>query len=112
MRRTMIALLCGMVGAVGLHAYSAKGMVAYKKLCKECHGSGFKGAAMLESDEWERMFAEGAKRLRALHDGDARAMEVLKSRYFRKRLVPLGRFLRNNGRDMGVVRSCDGLNCG
>ncbi|WP_456402674.1 hypothetical protein [Hydrogenimonas sp.] len=112
MKKRLLTLLCCMVGSVGLHAYSAKGMVAYKKLCKECHGSGFKGAAMLESDEWEEMFAEGAKRLKAVHSNDAEATKVLKSRYFRKRVVPLGRFLRNNGRDMGVVRSCDGLNCG
>ena len=105
------ALLC-MVCTIALHAYSAKGMVAYKKLCKQCHGSGFKGAAMLTSDEWEEMFAEDAKKLRKAHAGEPDAIRVLDSGYFRRHIRSLGTFLRNNGSDMGVVRSCDGLNCG
>ncbi len=104
--------LCCMVATMGLHAYSAKGMVAYKKLCKQCHGSGFKGAAMCESDEWEAYFENNAEKLRAVHAEDDEAKKILDSRYFKRHFQTLGNFLRNNGRDMGVVRSCDGMNCG
>ena len=98
--------------AILAHAYSAKGMVAYKKLCSYCHGPAFKGAAMLNSDEWEELFANDAAKLKALHKNNKEAMKKLKSSYFKRRFKYLAPFLRNNGRDMGVVRSCDGLNCG
>ncbi len=112
MRRALLFCIGSMVLGVSLHAYSAKGMVSYKKLCKHCHGSGYKGAAMLTSDEWEEMFAQKAKRLKEVHKNDAEAKKVLESPYFKRRMEALGKFLRNNGSDMGVVRSCDGLNCG
>ncbi len=111
-KRIFCLTICSMVAALGLHAYSAKGMVAYKKLCKQCHGSGFKGASMCESDEWEEYFADNAAKLKHVHAQDAKARKVLKSGYFKRHFVPLGKFLRNNGRDMGVVKSCDGMNCG
>ncbi len=97
---------------IGAHAYSAKGMTAYKKLCKQCHGSGFKGAAMLTSDEWDEMFKAEAKRLKKVHKNDPDAEKILNSSYFKRRMDALGKFLHNNASDMGVVRSCDGLNCG
>ena len=112
MKRWFVTAICCTIGALGLHAYSAKGMVAYKKLCKQCHGSGFKGAAMCESDEWEAYFADGAKKLHEVHASEPDAKRVFDSRYFRRHFETLGKFLRNNGRDMGVVRSCDGMNCG
>jgi len=112
MKKVLVSIILCMAGTVAVEAYSAKGMVAYKKLCKHCHGSGFKGAAMLTSDEWEEMFVKEAKRLKELHENDAEAKKVMESPYFERRKDALGRFLRNNGSDMGVVRSCDGLNCG
>ncbi|WP_201338634.1 MULTISPECIES: hypothetical protein [unclassified Nitratiruptor] len=92
--------------------YSSKGMNAYKKLCSLCHGPAFKGAAMLNSDEWDAMFANGAKKLRTLHKEFPKALKKLNSSYFKRRGKYLHKFLHNNGRDFGVVRSCDGLNCG
>ncbi len=112
MKKMFLAILVCLAGITGAHAYSAKGMVAYKKLCKQCHGSGFKGAAMLTSDGWEEMFASEAEKLKSAHEDYDEAMEVLRSPYFERRLDALGKFLRDNGSDMGVVRSCDGLNCG
>ncbi|BBG65474.1 hypothetical protein NNO_0771 [Hydrogenimonas sp.] len=112
MKKILMSIIVLTAGAVALEAYSAKGMVSYKKLCKQCHGSGFKGAAMLTSDEWEEMFEDRAKRLKEVHKDDPDAGKVMKSPYFKRRMEALGRFLRNNGSDMGVVRSCDGLNCG
>jgi hypothetical protein len=104
--------ICSIFATTSLYAYSAKGMVAYKKLCKQCHGSGFKGASLLESDAWEEMFDNHAQKLRKVHANDPDATKVLNSNYFKRHNQSLGKFLRNNGRDMGVVRSCDGLNCG
>jgi len=112
MKRWLIMAICSIFYTIGLHAYSAKGMVTYKKLCKQCHGSGFKGAAMLESDEWEEMFMNNAAKLKKVHANEPDAVKVLDSGYFKRHFEALGKFLRNNGRDMGVVRSCDGLNCG
>ncbi|WP_457592088.1 hypothetical protein [Hydrogenimonas sp.] len=112
MKKITLSIILCMLGMTGLQAYSAKGMVAYKKLCKHCHGSGFKGAAMLTSDGWDEMFASKAKKLKAVHSGDEDAKKVLDSPYFKRRIESLGKFLHNNGSDMGVVRSCDGLNCG
>ncbi len=110
--RWAVALLCSVFATVGLHAYSAKGMVTYKKLCKHCHGSGFKGSSMLTSDEWEEVFANGAKKLKRIHADDPDAKKAIDSKYFKRHYESLGKFLRNNGSDMGVVRSCDGMNCG
>jgi len=112
MRLLIITAICCLFGNISLNAYSAKGMITYKKLCKHCHGSGFKGAAMLESDEWEEMFENRAEKLKKVHSNEPNAMKVLNSGYFKRNFEALGKFLRNNGRDMGVVRSCDGLNCG
>jgi len=98
--------------SIACFAYSARGMVAYKKLCSFCHGPAFKGAAMLNSDEWDEVFARDAKKLKEIHKNDPNAMKKLDSSYFKRRSKYLRRFLHNNGRDMGVVRSCDGLNCG
>lgn len=112
MEKSVLLAISALFVATSLNAYSAKGMVAYKKLCKHCHGSGFKGAAMLTSDEWEEMFVKKAKKLKEVHKSDSEANKVMESPYFKRRMDALGRFLRNNGNDMGVVRSCDGLNCG
>jgi len=112
MKQWLIFIICSFFYIGSLHAYSAKGMVTYKKLCKQCHGSGFKGAAMLESDDWEEMFMNNAAKLIKVHTNDPDAIRVIDSGYFKRHFESLGKFLRNNGRDMGVVRSCDGLNCG
>ena len=92
--------------------YSAKGMVAYKKLCSHCHGPAFKGAAMLFSEEWDEVFKNRAKKLKYLHKTFPKAIKKIESNYFKRRSQYLKNFLHNNARYMGVVRSCDGLNCG
>ena len=108
MRLFMLALCVPLF----VFGYSAKGLNAYKKLCVHCHGPAFKGAAMLYSDEWKEIFANNAEKLRNIHKDDPKAMRYLNTNYFKRRINNLMRFLKNNARDMGVVRSCDGLNCG
>ncbi len=108
MKILLAAILCSLC----VWGYSTKGMVTYKKLCSLCHGPAFKGAAMLNSDEWDEMFADDARRLKAIHKKDPKALEKLNGSYFERHVKYLAPFLRNNGRDTGAVRSCDGLNCG
>ncbi len=109
----MKKIICGtLLVPMMLLAYSAKGLNAYKKLCVHCHGPAFKGAAMMYSDEWSELFADGAKKLKKIHADNQKAMKYLEMNYFKRRGKHLKRFLMNNARDMGVVRSCDGLNCG
>lgn len=110
--RTSVGILLVCLFAATAWGYSAKGMIAYKKLCKTCHGSGFKGAAMATSEEWEEYFADNAVSLRKVHEEDPEALEVIDSDYFKRRSKYLGPFLINNGSDTGAVRSCDGMNCG
>ncbi|GEM_PF-2883072 len=106
-----IALLFITIVSIG-YSYSAKGMVTYKKLCYSCHGPAFKGAAMMESHEWRSLFANKATGLKALHENSQKAIERLNSSYFNRRAQALENFLINNARDKGIVRGCDGLNCG
>ena len=42
--------------------YSEQGIVTYKRLCKQCHGNPYKGAAMRKGKEWKRLFKGGDKR--------------------------------------------------
>jgi len=109
MRRVAIVSL---VIPMAMQAYSYKGLNAYKKLCKQCHGPAFKGAAMMYSDEWKKLFANGAQKLKALHANDKKAMQKLNSNYFQRRSTYLKHFLMKNARDMGVIPSCNALNCG
>ena len=104
--------LGALVVPIVIFAYSAKGLNAYKKLCVHCHGPAFKGAAMMYSDEWSDLFANGAMKLKKVHADNKKAMRYLETNYFKRRGKYLKHFLMNNARDMGVVRSCDGLNCG
>ena len=106
-RLVLVAIL-----SVFAFAYSSKGLSAYKKLCAQCHGPAFKGAAMLYSDEWEEMFANGAKKLKKVHLQNEKAINSIESNYFKRRGKYLKKFLFKNARDFGVVRGCDALNCG
>lgn len=106
------SLLIAALLATYSFAYSAKGMVTYKKLCSSCHGPAFKGAAMLESEEWKEMFDNSAQNLKNIHKNDKSATKKINSSYFERRMKALRDFMMNNARDKGVVRSCDGLNCG
>lgn len=56
--------------------YDTAGMAAYKKLCKECHGSPYKGAAMHTQSEWKKYFRSDAKRLIAAHADEPKAQPV------------------------------------
>jgi hypothetical protein len=101
--------------AASLHArqnYSEQGIKTYLKLCKQCHGNPYKGAAMLKKREWKRLFEKGDEKIYALHAKNEKALTVLNSSYYQNRRRHLVKFLVSSGSDSGVVPACDGNFCG
>jgi len=92
--------------------YSERGIITYKKLCKQCHGNPYKGAAMLKKKQWKRMFKDNDKKFIAVHMKNEKAMKVLKKSYYKNRRKHLMKFLISSGSDSGVVPACDGNFCG
>lgn len=112
MRSLLIVLLTAILCATVANAYNERGLKTYKKLCKACHGSSFRGAAMLKGEEWEEMFANNASKLLAAHQGNAEAMEQFDRSYYKSRQQYLFDFLAKNAKDSGVVPGCDANYCG
>lgn len=92
--------------------YSEQGIVTYKKLCKQCHGNPYKGAAMLKQKEWKGLFKKRDKKMYDLHAENEKATKVLNSSYYKNRRRHLVKFLISSGSDSGVVPACDGNFCG
>lgn len=92
--------------------YSEKGFKTYLKLCKSCHGSPYKGAAMLKVKEWKRLFKKGDEKIISLHLGNEKALKVFEKSYYKNRRKHLVKFLISSGSDSGVVPACDGNYCG
>jgi cytochrome c5 len=92
--------------------YSEQGIKTYLKLCKQCHGNPYKGAAMLKKKEWKRLFAEGDEKIYAVHAKNKKAIKVLNTSYYKNRRRHLVKFLISSGSDSGVVPACDGNFCG
>jgi hypothetical protein len=92
--------------------YSEQGIVTYKKLCKQCHGNPYKGAAMLKKKEWKSLFEEGDEKIYALHANTNKATKVLDTSYYKNRRRHLVKFLISSGSDSGVIPACDGNFCG
>ena len=92
--------------------YSERGIKTYKRLCKQCHGSPYKGAAMLKVKEWKKLFEEGDAKILALHLNNEKALEVFHRSYYKNRRKHLVKFLVTSASDSGVVPACDGNYCG
>lgn len=92
--------------------YSEQGIVTYKKLCKQCHGNPYKGAAMLKKKEWKKIFKNNDKKFLSVHKKNEKAMHVLKKSYYKNRRHHLVKFLISSASDSGVVPACDGNFCG
>jgi len=92
--------------------YSEQGIITYKKLCKSCHGNPYKGAAMLKSKEWKRLFKDGDEKIFDIHAKDENALKVFHKSYYSSRRRHLVKFLISSGSDSGVVPACDGNFCG
>ena len=113
MKKTLLALLGLTLCITAANAgYNERGLKTYKKLCKECHGSEFRGAAMLKGAEWKAMFADGEAKLLAAHKGNAEALEQFNRSYYKNRKKYLFEFLSKNAKDSGVVPGCDANYCG
>ncbi|PHR57088.1 MAG: hypothetical protein COA44_06770 [Arcobacter sp.] len=92
--------------------YSEKGIITYKKLCKQCHGNPYKGGAMLKKKEWKKMFKDEDKKFIKVHMNNKKAMHTLNKSYYKNRRRYLVKFLVSSASDSGVVPSCDGNFCG
>lgn len=112
MTRFLSLCLLLAVASSATYAYNERGLKTYKKLCKSCHGSEFRGAAMLKTEEWEEMFENDEAKLLAAHKGDAEALEQFDRSYYHSRKKYLYDFLVKNAKDSGVVPGCDSNYCG
>lgn len=113
MKRTLLTLLGVALCITAANAdYNERGLKTYKKLCKECHGSEFRGAAMLKGYEWKEMFANNEAKLFAAHEGNAEAMEQFNRSHYQNRKKYLFEFLSKNAKDSGAVPGCDANYCG
>jgi len=85
-----------------------KGQKYYLKDCKSCHGTGTKGAAMLDQDEWDEMFANDNEEIKAVHEDseDSRAIKYFNSKKFDRHAPHLRDFLYEYGADSGNVPAC------
>ena len=85
-----------------------KGQKYYLKECKECHGNGTKGAAMLEQAEWKDMFANGNKEMITAHEesNNEKAKKYINSDKFKEHAQDLFDFLHEYAKDSGKVPSC------
>ncbi len=112
MKPLLTAILALGILSSAAYAYNERGIKTYKKLCKECHGSEFRGAAMLTGDEWKAMFANDEAKMLKAHEGNAEAMEQFERSYYKNRKKYLFDFLSKNAKDSGVVPGCDSNYCG
>ncbi|MGB5965623.1 MAG: hypothetical protein WBF77_03145 [Sulfurimonadaceae bacterium] len=92
--------------------YDTKGLKVYTQHCKKCHGNPYKGAAMKKSREWQKLFANDAKKLVDLHKESPEREEVSALVTRKSKIKHLSKFLIQSASDSGVVTSCDGNFCG
>ena len=92
--------------------YSEQGIITYKRLCKQCHGNPYKGAAMMKKKEWTELFKEGDEKILAVHAKSKKAIKTLQKSYYKNRRHHLVKFLISSASDSGVIPACDGNFCG
>lgn len=109
---TAFLIICFSANLYARQNYSEQGIKTYKKLCKKCHGSPYKGAAMLKTKEWKKLFKKGDAKILALHINNEKALMVFKKSYYKSRRRHLVKFLVSSASDSGVVPACDGNYCG
>lgn len=82
-----------------------KGQKWYTKNCKECHGTGTKGAAMLTQNEWDDFFANNGEMIMKKHVG-TKAESYFHGDRFKDQAEHLRDFLFEYGSDSGNVPAC------
>ena len=92
--------------------YDEKGLMVYKKHCKQCHGNAAKGAAMKKSREWKKLFAYGAENFIGVHKNVPDNDDVIRLTTRKSKMKHLKKFLMQSASDSGVVMTCDGNFCG
>jgi cytochrome c5 len=109
MKKSVSCFLATLV-AVGMMSTAAsadvnKGQKIYLKTCKNCHGSGTKGAAMNTQDGWDDLFAKGGEKIIKAHANDKSAA-YFNGELFKKQSQDLRDFLFEYASDSGNVPSC------
>jgi hypothetical protein len=92
--------------ALGANTDMAEGVKIYFKEYKQCHGSGVKGAAMQQQQEWDNLFSDDSVELKRIHR-NTRASNYFDSDRFKANAQHLHRFLRHYASDSGNVPVCD-----
>jgi len=90
---------------VNASADVAKGQKWYTKNCKDCHGSGSKGAALHTQDEWDELFAKEGKKIIQKHIG-TKAEPYFNGDDFKDKAQHIRDFLFEYGSDSGNVPAC------
>lgn len=100
----LLTIVC--IGMIQTNALAdvAKGQKWYVKSCKDCHGSGVKGAAMHTQDEWNELFAD-EKILIDKHAG-TKAENYFNGNEFRDKSKHIRDFLFEYGSDSGNLPPC------
>ena len=101
----MILLMSGSIFLSNASVY--KGQMAYMKMCKSCHSDCGKLVTSHTQAEWKRFFNDDAKVLKTLHAKDPKAMKMLDSKKFEKRLKHMRQFFSEFGNDTGNVPACN-----
>ena len=94
----------------GKHVVQEKeGQRYYLNACSKCHGSGNMGGNMATEQEWRDIFANGAKELIELHEGEDGAEGVIgyiKSDRFKEESPKLLKFLQEFANDSENIPTC------
>ncbi len=102
-----VSMVVASMFATSASADVQKGQRYYLKLCKECHGTGTKGAAMKTVAGWGDAFANGGATLKKAHEKDEKASKLFQDGgMFDKTQEDLRDFLKEYGSDSGNVPAC------
>ncbi len=88
-------------------AQEKRGQKYYLKHCSKCHGLGNRGGNLADSDTWREYFANDAKELKELHEGDNEALKYLNSKKFKSHKKRLLKFLLEFASDSDFIPSCN-----
>lgn len=85
------------------------GQVYYLKRCSACHGEGNRGGNVNSINEWKEIFANNAKELIELHEGEdnvEKVIKYLKSDDFKKESPRILKLLQEFAYDSELIPTC------
>ncbi len=101
----LLTIVC--IGMIQTNALAdvAKGQKWYVKSCKDCHGSGSKGAALHTQDEWDELFANDGEMIIKKHAG-TKVETYFNGSDFKEKSKHIRDFLFEYGSDSGNLPAC------